>query len=310
MGSYSHGIDNIFIHFDDDDGLYEAGQTLSGKIVVLVGSTIPIGGIKLVLHGKMVIKWMELEAGSMIPHEEHEILLNDVIFVFKPDFKDTYSKWLFPGRHVYNFEYQLPKNIPYSVDGSKYGRIEYKSKAEVNVLNSKPVESLEEEFFLHSRMEDGMEEEYLQLEATLPKENVEYGSLGGGCFVKKSKAEIFVKLEKNIYKQGQKIYPRVEVAVENGKCPIEGVVVLLVQEMIYMCDPGQIDELRKKEVLVVGECSSEESIEPGEKKEFTDLSILVEKNLPLTGFPHSDFIDVGYFVHAVAKVRKMNKWVV
>ena len=46
----------------------------------------------------------------------------------------------------------------------------------------------------------------------------------------------------------------------------------------------------------------EEHVEPGEKKEFKELSVLLEKNLPLTGFPHCEFIEVGYFIHAVAKV--------
>ena len=69
-----------------------------------------------------------------------------------------------------------------------------------------------------------------------------------------------------------------------------------------MCEPGQVDELRKKEVLVVGECSTEENIEPGQKRKFPDLGLLIEKNFPFTGFPHSDFIEVGYFIHAVAKV--------
>ena len=248
-----------------------------------------------------MIKWMELDAGSMIPYEEHEILLNDEKFVFKPNFKALYEKWLYPGKHEYEFAYELPTHMPYNVDG-KYGRIEYKSKAQVLLMNSKQVESLEEEFFLHSKSEEGVEDEYLELEKTLPKKNVEYGSLGGGCFVRKSQAEIYLELPQNVYRQGERIKPRVEVTVETGKCPVEGVILLLVQEMIYMCDPGQVEELRKKEVLVVGECVREEHIEPGEKKEFTDLGVLIEKNLPLTGFPHCEFIEVGYFIHAVAKV--------
>ena len=51
MSNYTAGIEDVFIHFDDDDGLYEAGQTLSGKIVVNVESTSMIGGIKLIIQG-------------------------------------------------------------------------------------------------------------------------------------------------------------------------------------------------------------------------------------------------------------------
>ena len=89
-----------------------------------------------------------------------------------------------------SFRYQLPFDLPYSLDGSRYGRIEYKSKAEVLIPNSYPIESLEEEFFIHSR--DSTEEEEAQVaqELSLPKENTEYGSVGGGCFARKSHIEV------------------------------------------------------------------------------------------------------------------------
>ena len=54
------------------------------------------------------------------------------------------------------------------------------------------------------------------MEIKLPKENVEYGVLGGGCFVKKSNVELFMKLDKSVYKQGQIIRPVIECTVEQG----------------------------------------------------------------------------------------------
>lgn len=58
------------------------------------------------------------------------------------------------------------------------------------IPNSYPIESLEEEFFIHSR--DSAEEEEAQMgqELCLPKENTEYGSVGGGCFARKSHIEV------------------------------------------------------------------------------------------------------------------------
>ena len=79
-------------------------------------------------------------------------------------------------------------------------------------------------------------------------------------------------------------------------------MVLLVQEMVYTCNMDEEDEMRKKEMLVVGEHIIDDKIAPGEKKEFSELNIVVEKKLPVTGFPHCGHIEVGYFVHAVAKV--------
>ena len=130
--------------------------------------------------------------------------------------RDIYSGWLYPGSKSYRFSYKLPQDLPYSLDGSKYGRIEYKSKAEVMVPGINPVESLEEEFFIVSRNPPEIETLQQQVGDNFPRENVEYGVLGGGCFVKKSRVELFIRLEHNVYKQGQYIRPVVECTVEKG----------------------------------------------------------------------------------------------
>ena len=95
-------------------------------------------------------------------------------------------QWLYPGRHSYKFRYKLPAALPYSLDGSKYGRIEYKAKATVLIGNGKISESLEEEFFLRSRPGAAEEARIRATASSLPRENVEYGTIGGGCFSKES----------------------------------------------------------------------------------------------------------------------------
>ena len=101
-----------------------------------------------------------------------------------------------------------------------------------------------------------------------------------------------------------KVRPEVEITLEKGNTSVEGVVVLLVQEMIYTCNINQEDELSKKEVQVMGQWSSKDRVEPGESRKFDDVKILIAKDLPITGFPHLDLIDVGYYIHAVAKVSR------
>ena len=43
-------------------------------------------------------------------------------------------------------------------------------------------------------------------------------------------------------------------------------MLLLVQEMIYTCDPGEDNERQKKEVMVVSEIRDEADSDPGETK--------------------------------------------
>ena len=51
-----------------------------------------------------------------------------------------------------------------------------------------------------------------------------------------------------------------------GQCNVNAVMMLLVQEMIYTCDPGEDSKRRKKEVMVVSEIKDETDYNPGETK--------------------------------------------
>ena len=97
-------------------------------------------------------------------------------------------------------------------------------------------------------------------------------------------------------------------------------MVVLVQEMIYTCNLDEVDESRKKEVLVMAEDRNEEDADPGEKETYADFKLRIDKytngdhfeinicyirNMPPTGFPHCDYIECGYFIHAVAKTNRL-----
>ena len=41
-------------------------------------------------------------------------------------------------------------------------------------------------------------------------------------------------------------------------------------------------------------------------KVYDNLKLKIPRNLPPSGFPHCEFIDCSYFVHAVAKTAKIN----
>ena len=57
----------------------------------------------------------------------------------------------------------------------------------------------------------------------MPKENCTYAVIGGTCFTKKSNVELYMKLEKNTYKLGEKIPVRIETRVEGGSADVDKV---------------------------------------------------------------------------------------
>ena len=54
-------------------------------------------------------------------------------------------------------------------------------------------------------------------------------------------------------------------------------MVVLVQEMIYTCNLDEVDESRKKEVLVMAEDRNEEDADPGEKEIYADFKLKIDK---------------------------------
>ena len=203
--SYFDGIDNVFIHFDDKDGLFEGGQTLSGKINVLVKETTRIRDIKLYVTARLRIKWIDVEGGANVNFEELDFPINETIIIHEMNRNDEYSKWLFPGEKTFRFSYRLQPTLPYSLEG-KYGTIAYKAKAVVMIANGKTSESMEEDFFVRSRPMQLEENLLIMASLKAPLENVEYGRVGSGCFSKAQRhIEIGIKIQKPIFKQGEKV---------------------------------------------------------------------------------------------------------
>ena len=66
---------------------------------------VPIRNSSFVTYftGTLKIKWMEMEAGSMIPFEEFQMLLNDKVDIFRVNRKKPQEAWIFPGKHVYEW---------------------------------------------------------------------------------------------------------------------------------------------------------------------------------------------------------------
>ena len=61
---------------------------------------------------------------------------------------------------------------------------------------------------------------------------------------------------------------------------VEGLMVLLVQEMVYACNLGEEDECRKKEILVVSDQLVSEEVGPNERKYKSNVGYTIKKKNP------------------------------
>ena len=136
----------------------------------------------------------------------------------------------------------------------------------------------------------------------------------------KTDVELYMKVEKNVYQLGDEIPVHIECTVKgsskvdrvgtlcwlmmlgNFQMSLLQLIVLLVQEAIYICNLGTKEEVRKKERLVMSEAEDNEDADPGECQNY-DLKLKVGESMPLTHYPWCEFINMGYYIHAVARTH-------
>jgi len=293
------GIDNIYISFDKHELKFRAGEVITGKIVVIVDETTPTRGVLLVVKGVMNIFWREIVNGGNVDFAEIEDYLDEKIKVWIPNKKNKEEQWLFPGTHEYPFNYTLPIDIPESMgEDSKYGKINYTIKASILLPRGETTNSMEDTFYVAAVPDPSVPKPH---EDDLPKENCTYAKIPGTCFMGRTDVELYMKLEKNVYQLGDEIPVHVEVTVK-GSSKVDRLIVLLVQEAIYICNLGTKDEVRKRERLVMSEAEDTEDADPGECQGY-DLTLRVDENMPLTHYPWCEFINMGYYIHAVARTH-------
>ena len=65
--------------------------------------------------------------------------------------------------------------------------------------------------------------------------------------------------------------------MEAGKCDVDAVLVVLVQETVFTCNPGEEDECKRKEILVMSEDRNEEDADPGETQTYKNLKLKIDR---------------------------------
>ena len=323
------GIDNILVYFDEPEARYKGGAKLSGKIVVVVDKPTQIRAIKLQISGNMRIYWRKMDGNNTLEFSEHEEYLDEDLKVWA-----TKDKWTYSGQHEYPFNYELPVDLPSSLDNdSRYANIHYVTRASVHLPKGVVMSSLEKNFFIdalpepecikqkkkeeerllkkrlkllqNEEDEDDDEEEDDEIEdANKPKLfliNYAYATIGN-FFFGKTKIELSLKLDKSYYDLGEKMPCHVECRVEGGHADVDAISAILVQEAVYTVNKGTKEEAKNKEVIVYASATDKEDVDEGEYKKFT-LYIDIPKDIPLSGFPWCDSIDMAYYVHVVARTH-------
>ena len=110
-------------------------------------------------------------------------------------------------------------DLPQTLEDSRYATLNYTVKGTVVMTQGRISASMDETFFLQALPDPVVPK---PAEEDLPKENTTYATISGSCFGK-THIELYMRLEKNTYKLGDKIRVHAEATVKGGASDVDKV---------------------------------------------------------------------------------------
>ena len=86
-------------------------------------------------------------------------------------------EYLYVGTHEYPFSFQLPVDLPETLEDSRYATISYTAKSTIYMTLGRTSSSMEENFYVQALPDPSVPK---PLEVDLPKENTVYETISGG----------------------------------------------------------------------------------------------------------------------------------
>ena len=70
--------------------------------------------------------------------------------IWFPNPRKREEQWIYPGTHEYPFKYELPVDLPETLEDSRYATISYNVKSTVYMTLGRSSSSMEETFYLQA----------------------------------------------------------------------------------------------------------------------------------------------------------------
>ncbi|XP_056022794.1 arrestin domain-containing protein 3-like [Ostrea edulis] len=123
------------IDFDNVQGVFAPGQTITGRAVVDLESEMKMKEIRVSCVGKAHVGWSEHHGGANGGHTVHywgnERYFDNTVPLFGKGLQGGDEYNLPPGQHAFPFSFILPPNLPSSFEG-KHGYVRYKIKGTID----------------------------------------------------------------------------------------------------------------------------------------------------------------------------------
>ena len=121
------------VNFADPKKFFYPGESIFGNIIVRVDSAAKCKKVSLKFKGKSSVRWTTGSGDDQKTHWNDEVYFNNSVPRLKPSHSEI---TLQPGEFCYPFQFQLPNNLPPSVDVPVLyctGVVQYYMKIKIDV---------------------------------------------------------------------------------------------------------------------------------------------------------------------------------
>ncbi|GAB0088636.1 hypothetical protein DMENIID0001_030980 [Sergentomyia squamirostris] len=126
------------ITFDKNNGIYTAGETITGRVEITMTDLMNIRHISLNIRGKAEVRWTESKSyrengkrkTRRVTYSAEEQYLNSETFLFGQEGGPTIQLPI--GMHSYSFACMIPLGVPGTMNGA-HGKIWYDAKVKFDI---------------------------------------------------------------------------------------------------------------------------------------------------------------------------------
>ncbi|AYP74181.1 putative thioredoxin binding protein [Fowlpox virus] len=130
----------VILYYLNNENVYFAGDTVSGRLILEVVGEVRVNSIKIIATGYAKVRWSKANISPVIFSYANNYYKKVEYFNYKYVLiKDINTRIIYPGIHEYGFSFELPSTLPASSFESKYGSVRYYIKAELDRPLSLPM---------------------------------------------------------------------------------------------------------------------------------------------------------------------------
>ncbi|XP_023041423.2 arrestin domain-containing protein 5 isoform X3 [Piliocolobus tephrosceles] len=249
-----------------NDGIYLAGSSIKGKMILTLNSTLVDPIVKVELVGRGYIEWSE-EAGASRDYSRNVICNNKADYVHKTKTFPVEDNWLSAGSHTFDFHFNLPPRLP-STFSSKFGHVFYFVQA--SCMGREHILAKKRMYLSVQGTSTFHKETPLQNPLLVEaEEKVSYNCCRQGTIC------LQIQMEKNTFTPGEKVVFTTEINNQTSKC-IKTVIFALYAHVQY---EGFTPGAERRSRLDSSELLRQEANTPMTR--FNTTKIVSTFNLPL-----------------------------